>query len=139
MPLDKSSNVYKYKSPVGCIPFPMILALYQMQSRAGFELGSLCSFPTTITITSRVKLTTVVEGDPKAPFSLGITTKCRRGRFSFPWIAPLYPWSVSWLSVKQGGIKYHFLSMYVSICICMYICILSTCAVEHTDSISVEV
>ena len=38
-----------------------------------------------------VKLATVVEDDPKAPFSIATTLKCKRGRYSFPWIAPLYP------------------------------------------------
>ena len=32
-----------------------------------------------------------LEGDPKAPFSITTTLKCREGRDSFPWIAPLYP------------------------------------------------
>ena len=39
-----------------------------------------------------VKLVTLVEGDPKAPFSIATTPKCWGGRYSFPWIAPLYPW-----------------------------------------------
>ena len=41
-----------------------------------------------------VKLVTVVEGDPKAPFSIATTPRCRGGRYSFPWISPLYPWHV---------------------------------------------
>ena len=40
---------------------------------------------------SKVKLTTVVEGNPKAPFSIATTTRCRGGRHSFPRISPLYP------------------------------------------------
>ena len=39
----------------------------------------------------KVKLVTVVEGDQKAPFSIATTPRCKRGRYSFPWIAPLYP------------------------------------------------
>ena len=31
----------------------------------------------------------VVEGDPKASFSILITPRCWGGRYSFPWIAPL--------------------------------------------------
>ena len=38
-----------------------------------------------------VKLTTVVDGDQKALFSIVTTPWCRGGRCSFPWIAPLYP------------------------------------------------
>ena len=37
-----------------------------------------------------VKLATVVEGDSKAPFSIATSLRCRRGCYSFPWIAPLY-------------------------------------------------
>ena len=39
-------------------------------------------------------LLTVVEGDPNAPFSIATTPRCRGGRYSIPWIAPVYPWSV---------------------------------------------
>ena len=34
---------------------------------------------------NKVKLATVVEGDPKAPFSIATTPRCRGGRYSFPW------------------------------------------------------
>ena len=36
----------------------------------------------------------LVEGDPKAPFSIATTPRCRGGRYSIPRIAPLYPWTV---------------------------------------------
>ena len=40
----------------------------------------------------RIKLlATVVEGNQMAPFSIASTLRCRRGRYSFLWIAPLYP------------------------------------------------
>ena len=60
-----------------------------------------------------IKLATLVEGDPKASFSIAITPRCREGCYSFPWIAPLYfdPHLIM-LSVKQGGIKYHSLSLW---------------------------
>ena len=32
----------------------------------------------------------VIEGNPKAPFSIATTPGCRGGRYSFPWSAPLY-------------------------------------------------
>ena len=38
-----------------------------------------------------VLLATVVEGSPKAPFSIATTPRSGGGRYSFPWIAPL-PW-----------------------------------------------
>ena len=36
----------------------------------------------------------VVEGDLKAPFLIATTLRCRGGCDSFPWIGPLYPWSI---------------------------------------------
>ena len=60
-----------------------------------------------------VKLATIVEGDPKAPFLIATTPRCRGGRYSFPGLLyftlDLY---LIMLSVKQGGIKYHFLSLW---------------------------
>ena len=34
-------------------------------------------------------LVTVVEGDPKAPFSIATKPRCREGNYSFLWIVPL--------------------------------------------------
>ena len=39
----------------------------------------------------KLLLVTLVKGDPKAPFSIDTTPKCRGGHYSIPWIAPLYP------------------------------------------------
>ena len=44
------------------------------------------------------KLATVVEGDQKAPFSIATTPRCWGGRYSFPWIAPFYPWYVHYIA-----------------------------------------
>ena len=44
-----------------------------------------------------VKLATAVEGDQKALFSIATTSRCRRGCYFFPWIAPLYPWYVPYI------------------------------------------
>ena len=46
----------------------------------------------------KVKLATVVEGNPMAPFSIATTPRCRGGGYSFPWIVPLNPWSVPYNS-----------------------------------------
>ena len=46
----------------------------------------------------KVKLATIVEGEPKALFSIATTLRCRGGRYSFPWIAPLYPWYVPYIA-----------------------------------------
>ena len=40
------------------------------------------------------KMATLVNGDLKAPFSIATIPKCTEARYSFPWIAPLYPWSL---------------------------------------------
>ena len=42
-------------------------------------------------VINHYKLATLLEGDPKAPFSIATTPRCRGGRYSFPLIAPLYP------------------------------------------------
>ena len=45
-----------------------------------------------------------MEGDPKAPFSLATTPRCRRGRNSIPWIAPLYTWSLQcWVLTEAAS------------------------------------
>ena len=46
----------------------------------------------------RLLLTTVVEGDQKASFSIATTPRCRGGRYSFHWIATLYPWYVPFIA-----------------------------------------
>ena len=60
-----------------------------------------------------VKLATIVEGDQKVPFSIATTPMCKGGRYSFPGLLyfTLDPYIIM-LSVKQGGIKYHFLSLW---------------------------
>ena len=59
------------------------------------------------------KLATIVEGNPKALFSIATTPMCRGGRYSFPGLLyfTLDPYLIM-LSAKQGGIKYHFLSLW---------------------------
>ena len=56
---------------------------------------------------------TVVEGDPKALFSIVTEPSCWEGRYTFPCIASLIldPF-LKILSIKQGGIKYHFFSLW---------------------------
>ena len=57
-------------------------------------------------------MATVVEGDPKDPFSKA-TTGVGEGATPFPGLLhfTLDPYHIM-LSVKQGGIKYHFLSLW---------------------------
>ena len=52
---------------------------------------------------------TIVEGDPKAPLSIATTPRRRGGATPFPGFLHfiLDPYLIM-LTVKQGGIKYHF-------------------------------
>ena len=61
----------------------------------------------TYCIKVKVKLATLVEGDPKAPFSVGEDATPFRRLLYFT----LDPDRIL-LNVKQGGIKYHFLSLW---------------------------
>ncbi len=56
---------------------------------------------------------TLVEGDPKAPFSIATTRGGGKGTTPFLGLLhfTLDPYLIM-LSVKQGGIKYHFLSLW---------------------------
>ena len=64
-----------------------------------------------LTVRMSLQLVTVVKGDPKAPFSIATTPRCRGGRYSIPRLLhfTLDTYLII-MSVKQGGIKYHFLS-----------------------------
>ena len=59
--------------------------IYYNNSELNFDI-----FVQIILYLSSFKLATVVEGDPKAHFTIATTPRCRRGRYSIPWIAPLY-------------------------------------------------
>ena len=37
----------------------------------------------------KVKLATVVEGNPNVPLSIATTLRCKGGHYFFPWIVPL--------------------------------------------------
>ena len=58
----------------------------------------------------KVKMMTVVEGDPKAPLSIATTPRCRGWRYSFP---GLLHFALIMLSVKQGGINYNYFFLVV--------------------------
>ena len=54
-----------------------------------------------------------VEGDQKALFSIATTLRCVGGHYSFPGLLHFtLDTYLIMLSVKQGGIKYHFLSLW---------------------------
>ena len=47
-------------------------------------------------------MATLSEDDPKAPFSIATTPRCRGGFYSIPWIAPLYLWSLPYNAECQA-------------------------------------
>ena len=71
-------------------------------------------FPIYISVFEHIKvnLVTLNEGDSKAPFSVAITP-IYRGAAPFPGLLHFTcdPYPIM-LSVKQGGIKYHFFSLW---------------------------
>ena len=61
----------------------------------------------------KVKLAILVEGYPKAPFSIATTPRCRARLYSIPglFLFTLDHYLIM-LSVNQDGIKYQFLSLW---------------------------
>ena len=66
LPIDRGRVIEEFNLPyylpidrgrvIKFTPFPKVLAQYKMQSHPGFELGCVCSFPTTLAITSRTPI-----------------------------------------------------------------------------------
>ena len=55
----------------------------------------------------------IIKDDRKILFSIVTTPSYSGGHYSFPWIAPLtFDQYHIMLRVKQGGVKYHFLSFW---------------------------
>ena len=67
------------------LPLTLLLKIYFRFPILSFLL-SICK--------SKLMLATLVEGDLKASFSIATTLRCRGERYSFPWVTPLYPWSI---------------------------------------------
>ena len=67
----------------------------------------------TLKRSNKVKLPTLVEGDPKAPFSIVTTPRCWVGHYSFRGLLhPTVALYLILLSVKHEGIKHQFLSLW---------------------------
>ena len=49
------------------------------------------------------------QKQPKGSFSIATTPRCKGGRYSFHWIVLL---TFDPYFIMQGGIKYHFLSLW---------------------------
>ena len=60
-----------------------------------------------------IRMLTVVGGDRKAPFSIATTPRCWGGATPFPgFLHFTLDTYLIMLSVKQGGTKYHFVSLW---------------------------
>ena len=66
------------------------------------------------------KLATLVEGDPKVPFSIATTPRCREGHYSIPWKVKLAtfvegdlkgPFSITTTAMCKGGRSTFFESL----------------------------
>ena len=64
---------------------------HQIMKTGHFALLCMVNVYIYIYIYIYIKLATFVAGDLKALFSIATTLRCREGRYSIPWIAPLYP------------------------------------------------
>ena len=98
-------------------------------------------------------MATVVEGDPKAPFSIATTPRCRGGRNSILWIDPLLPLILTllcWVPSKAASstiflifgmtrpgigpqspgplnsqycLYYIYIYIYICVCVCVCVCV----------------
>ena len=90
----------KYKVKLATVVEGDQKAYFSVASCIVLKLNKACIFCVYFTMLSakyKVKLAAAVEGDQKAPFSIATTLRCR-GRYSFPWVAPLYPWYVPYIA-----------------------------------------
>ena len=66
-----------------------------------------------VTLSRKLKLVTLVEGDPKSPFSMATAPRWRVRVYSIPYINPLSPRSLLYnAECKADGIRCHFLSLW---------------------------
>ena len=52
----------------------------------------------------KVKLVTLLEGDPKAPFSIATTPRCRGGHYSIPWNVYVFKYK-NVLTIQKNNFK----------------------------------
>ena len=91
------------------MPFPRHSQVQSSKSYPGFELWS--SIPLTM-ILILLWLATLVEGYPKLPFQYLLHQGVGEGVTPSPGLLHFTLETYLMLSVKQGGIKYHFLSLW---------------------------
>ena len=97
---EKVIHQNEYLDLAGELKVTVVISEQKKNSSFLFLIQSVCIYPNPQPRTGCdiSKLVTVVEGDQKAPFSIATTLRCRRGCYSFPWIAPLYPWYIPYNS-----------------------------------------
>ena len=69
-----------------------------IQDASKLLVGSAYIYIYIYIVSKKVKLLAVVEGDQEVPFSIATKPRCRGGCYSFPWIAPLYPWYLPYIA-----------------------------------------
>ena len=108
----KGGYTIKFNQPNRiCLSFSILIALF-------------------ISLTKRYKLAALVEGDPKASFSIATTPRCKGGRYFILSISPLTldPYLIM-LCAKQGCIRYHFFQSYLRFF--RLVCFLILMAYQH--------
>ena len=83
----------------------MVNELKIMNKRCSLVFNKTCWNNNLLPIYIEVKLMTIVEGDPEAPFSVATTPKCRVGRYSFPGLLhlPLIRTLQCWVLSKKAS------------------------------------
>ena len=65
-------------------------------------------------LSKEVKLATGSQEQPEDSFSFAIILRCREERYSFPWIAPLYSWSILYICwVRCHQVPFFFFVFWV--------------------------
>ena len=84
--MNNEGNVFLKKAPFG---FNLLIPLVEtLQTLLLIWCDAAQSY---FFFLNQVKQVNFVESDPKALFSIATTPRCKGGRYSFPWIALLYP------------------------------------------------
>ena len=82
-----------------------LTACKQMSSNNSFKNKVTHKLFTWKSYIYKFKLATLVEGDPKAPFSTATTQRYKEGRYSIPTIAPLHSWSLPYIYLPNPSAR----------------------------------
>ena len=88
--IDKMNVTYQFFFTSPALLVRLTWVVYEIGDKWPHRLFNAKS----IFIHIKEKLAALVKGDPKAPFSIATTQRCREGCNSIPWFVPLYPWSL---------------------------------------------